>query len=98
MHSATATSPAGKSVAATKVSTARIAHRDPLIVQWGLTLAAVATIGVLIVVPVVNVFYQAFANGLSTYWNNLWHDPDTLSAIGLTLLVAPIAVVANLIF
>ena len=75
-----------------------IARRDPLFVQWGLTLAAVLTIGVLIVVPVVNVFYQAFANGLGEYWKNLVSDPDTLHSILLTLTVAPLAVVANLVF
>ena len=72
--------------------------RDPLVVQWGLTLAAVLVIGVLIVIPVVNVFYQALAGGFSTYWHNLVGDPDTLHAILLTLTVAPVAVVANAIF
>jgi sulfate transport system permease protein len=75
-----------------------IASRDPAVVRWGLTLVAILTIGVLIVVPVVNVFYQAFAGGLVAYWENLVGDPDTLHSILLTLAVAPVAVVANLIF
>jgi sulfate transport system permease protein len=74
------------------------AHRDPLLVQWGLTLLAVLVITVLIVVPVVNVFYQAFAGGIITYWQNLVGDRDTLHSILLTLAVAPVAVVANLVF
>ena len=74
------------------------ARRDPWIVQWGLTFAAVAVIVVLIVIPVVNVFYQAFADGPVAYWNNIVSDQDTLHAIGLTLIVAPVAVVANVIF
>ncbi len=49
-------------------------------------------------VPVVNVFYQAFGGGVKVYWNNLFHDRDTLSAILLTLTVAPVAVVLNVIF
>jgi sulfate transport system permease protein len=77
---------------------ATVAHRDPLVVQWGLTLLAVLVITVLIVVPVVNVFYQAFAGGIATYWENLVGDQDTLHSILLTLLVAPVAVVANLVF
>jgi sulfate transport system permease protein len=75
-----------------------VARRDPLVVQWGLTLFALSTIGLLIVVPVVNVFYQAFASGLAAYWQNLFGDPDTRHSILLTLTVAPVAVVLNLIF
>ena len=44
----------------------------------GLTLLAVATIVLLIVVPVVNVFYQALADGLPAYWDNLVDDRDTV--------------------
>jgi sulfate transport system permease protein len=53
---------------------------------------------VLIVVPVANVFYQALAPGIGTYLDNLFNDRDTLHSILLTLLVAPVAVVANIIF
>ena len=67
-------------------------------VRWGLTLMAVGVISLLIVVPVVSVFAQALARGPLVYWNNLVADPDTRSAIGLTLLVAPVAVVLNLVF
>ncbi len=74
------------------------AQRDPWIVQWGLTLVAVLTIGVLIVVPVAYIFYEAFADGFAAYWNNLTKDPDTWHAIGLTLLVTPIALVLNVVF
>ena len=81
-----------------KRAPAAFAHRDPPVVQWGLTLLAVLVITILIVVPVVNVFYQAFASGIATYWQNLVGDKDTLHSILLTLLVAPVAVVANLVF
>jgi sulfate transport system permease protein len=73
-------------------------RRDPWVVQWGLTLTAVAVIVVLIVIPVVSVFYQAFADGPAAYWDNIANNPDTLHSIGLTLVVAPVAVVANVIF
>ena len=83
---------------ATRSQASRALGSDPPAVQWGLTLAAVGTIGVLIVVPVVSVFYQALADGLPAYWQNLVGDPDTLHSILLTLCVAPVAVVANLVF
>jgi len=75
-----------------------IARRDPVWVRWTLILFAVGSLTLLIVVPVVNVFYQALAPGLRGYFNNLVGDPDTLHAIGLTLIIAPIAVTANLVF
>jgi ABC-type sulfate transport system permease subunit len=57
------------------------ARRDPLAVQWGLTLAALSTIALLIVVPVVSVFFQALADGPAAYWENLVGDSDTLHSI-----------------
>jgi sulfate transport system permease protein len=56
------------------------------------------SLGVLIVVPVANVFYQALAPGLSAYLSNLVSDANTRHAILLTLIVAPIAVIANIVF
>ncbi len=38
------------------------------------------------------------AGGIGAYWHNLVGDRDTLHAILLTLIVAPVAVVANLVF
>jgi sulfate/thiosulfate transport system permease protein len=71
---------------------------EPWLVRWGLTLAALAVLTVLVIVPVVNVFYQALSRGVAVYWQNLFSDPDTRHAILLTLTVAPSAVLANLIF
>ena len=75
-----------------------VARRDPPVVQWTLTFVAIATISILIVIPLVNVFYQALASGLTAYWQNLVGDRDTLHSILLTLVVAPVAVVLNLVF
>lgn len=55
-------------------------------------------VGILIVVPVVNVFYQAFSEGIHTYWKNLTEDEDTRHAMWLTLCVAPLAVALNVVF
>ncbi len=74
------------------------AQDDPPAVRAALILATVAVMGFFVVIPLVNVFVQAFANGPRVYWQNLFGDPDTLHSIGLTLKVASVAVVLNLVF
>jgi sulfate/thiosulfate transport system permease protein len=74
------------------------AHRhDPWVVRWGLTLAAILVLTVLVIVPVVNVFSQALGRGVAAYWHNLFGDPNTRHAVLLTLIVAPSAVLSNLV-
>jgi sulfate transport system permease protein len=84
--------------AAAPARTAQRAHEDPAWVRWTLVTAALLIMSVLIVIPLVNVFYQAFADGVGAYWNNLVGDPDTRHSVLLTLMVAPTAVVANIVF
>src|SRR4051794_16708006 len=72
-------------------------RQDPWYVRWTLTLAALAVLTVLVIVPLVAVFANAFAGGLRVYWENLT-DPDTRRSILLTLAVAPTAVALNLAF
>src|SRR5439155_1528159 len=74
------------------------AYDDPPAVKAALILAAVAVMAFFVVVPLVNVFVQAFAGGVGVYWRNLVADADTLHSIKLTLIVAPIAVGSNLVF
>ncbi len=76
----------------------RQAQQDPAWVRWGLTLAVLAVVGVLVVIPVVNIFAEALSEGVGVYWKNLFADPDTRQSIILTLTVAPIALAANLLF
>ena len=71
---------------------------EPLWVQRLLIGAALTVVGVLIVIPVANIFVCAFQEGVGGYFRNLLGDPDTRHAIGLTLFVAPVAVVLNVIF
>jgi sulfate/thiosulfate transport system permease protein len=76
-------------------------HRDvtqekPL-VQLLLIIAVTLFLGIFLVLPLVIVFVEAFRNGFQTYLAALG-DPESLAAIRLTLLVAAIAVPANLIF
>lgn len=78
--------------------TRRAAQQDPQLVRWALIVAAVGVLGLLVIVPVVNVFHQAFSAGIGTYVDNLFGDPDTRHAIVLTLTVVPVAVVLNVLF
>ncbi len=52
---------------------------------------------VFVVLPLVVVFTQAFSRGVAAYFSAL-SDPEALSAIRLTLLVAAISVGLNLVF
>jgi sulfate transport system permease protein len=74
------------------------AQRDHWFVRWSLTLAALGSITLLVVIPLVHVFCQALAQGLRAYWENLVASAETMHSIVLTLTVAPIAVLANLVF
>jgi sulfate transport system permease protein len=76
----------------------RRAQEDPAWVRYGLIALTLGVVGVLVVVPVANVFAGALSEGVGTYWKNLVADADTRSAILLTLTVVPIALVANVVF
>lgn len=84
-----------EAIAVTRI---RRAQQDPAWVRWGLTLFALAVVGVLVVIPIVNVFAEALSAGIGVYWKNLFLDPDTRQSIILTLTVVPVALVANLVF
>jgi sulfate transport system permease protein len=53
--------------------------------------------GVLVILPLVTVFHDAFAKGLAVFLSKL-HEPDALAAIRLTLVVAAISVPLNAVF
>lgn len=72
--------------------------RDPSWVRIPLTLLALAVLGVLIVIPVVSVFANALADGFTDYVRHLLLDHETRHSILLTLLIAPLSVLANIIF
>ncbi|KAA0017760.1 sulfate ABC transporter permease subunit CysW [Salinicola corii] len=58
---------------------------------------ALALTTLFLLLPLVAIFAQALMSGIDVYWQNL-SNAYTLSAIGLTLLVAAITVPVNLIF
>lgn len=66
-------------------------------VQWSLTAAALAFLGLFLVVPLVAVFDEALSKGVRFYLASL-ADPDARAAIVLTLTVAIIAVPSNVVF
>ncbi len=62
-----------------------------------LVLASVAVMAVLVLLPLIVVFHDAFARGVSGYLAAV-REPDAIAAIKLTLLVAAIAVPLNAVF
>ncbi|WP_217518221.1 sulfate ABC transporter permease subunit CysW [Vibrio metschnikovii] len=66
-------------------------------VKWSLIGLALFWVTLLLVIPLVSIFQQAFASGLSAYIGHLL-EPDTRHAISLTLLVALLTVPINLVF
>jgi sulfate transport system permease protein len=73
------------------------ATSEPPLVRLGLILFSALLLAVLVGLPVLAVFAEAFSRGVATYWQSL-SAPDARAAIRLTLTVAVIAVPANLIF
>ncbi|MDX8523489.1 sulfate ABC transporter permease subunit CysW [Mesorhizobium sp. MSK_1335] len=66
-------------------------------VRITLTIVTLVFLGVFLLLPLIIVFKEAFAKGVSAYLASL-SDADTRSAIRLTLLVAAISVPLNLVF
>jgi sulfate/thiosulfate transport system permease protein len=65
--------------------------------RWGLRVAALGYLALLLVLPVGLVFWRTFEHGFGPVWEALT-NPDALHALWLTLLVALIAVPANTVF
>ena len=70
---------------------------ESTVTKWVLITLALAFSFVFLLLPLINVFAQAFAHGWAHYWRSL-AEPDALSAIRLTLLVAAISVPLNVLF
>lgn len=66
-------------------------------VQWLLIGIALLFIGLVVVLPLVSVFVEAFRKGADMYIKALI-EPDALSALKLTLIIALVAVPVNTIF
>ena len=71
--------------------------KDPALVRWTLTGLAVAALALIIVLPLAAVFVQAFEKGWQAYRDAIV-QPETVSAIELSLLAVGISVPLNLLF
>jgi len=74
-----------------------IASHEPTWVRRLLIGLAIAWIAAIVVLPLITVFAQAFAQGGKAYLQAIWSD-DTRYAVKLTLLVAVIVVPINTLF
>ncbi len=78
-----------------------VRHREvttePRAVRIVLIAVAVVFLGFFLLLPLVTVFVEALRSGFAAYFTALG-DKDALAAIRLTLLIAAIAVPANLVF
>ncbi len=70
---------------------------EPRLVRGIIIAIAVIFLTIFVVLPLVVVFAQAFSKGVGAYFAAL-SDPEALSAIRLTLMVAAISVSLNLVF
>ncbi len=65
--------------------------------KYAILLGGIGYLAVLVLLPVIAVFIEAFRQGLAVYWRAIM-DPDALAAVRLTFLVAAIAVPLNMFF
>jgi len=70
---------------------------DPAWVRWTVIAGSVLFLALFVVLPLINVFAQAFSKGVETYVAAL-SDADTLAAIRMTLLAAGTSVALNVVF
>jgi sulfate transport system permease protein len=70
---------------------------EPFLIRWLLVATALLFLTLFLFVPLAAVFSEAFSKGWETYLAAL-REPDTWSAIKLTVLVAAISVPLNLVF
>jgi sulfate transport system permease protein len=73
------------------------ARADPTPMRWAIIGITIAFLTLFVLVPLANVFAQAFSKGLDAYFTAIG-NPDALAAIELTLIVAAISVGLNLVF
>ena len=70
---------------------------ESAVTRWVLITVAVGFLALFLALPLLAVFSEALRRGLDAYLA-AFDDPDTQSSIGLTLLIAAIAVPLNLVF
>ena len=73
------------------------ATREPNWVKWSILILSLAFFGLFLLLPLVSVFTEALRKGFAVYIQAIT-QPDTLSAMRLTLLAAAIAIPLNVVF
>ncbi|MBS0263032.1 MAG: sulfate ABC transporter permease subunit CysW [Planctomycetes bacterium] len=73
----------------------RMVATEPAWLRFLLIGSTIGIVAGIIVIPMIFVFYKAFANGFSTYWENLFGNAEARHAIKLTLIVALASVAIN---
>lgn len=73
------------------------ASDEPTVIKWLLISIAAFWAALLLVLPLISVFTEAFSHGWSAYWKAL-KDPSTIAAIRITVSLAAIVVPLNCIF
>jgi len=73
------------------------ALRAPLGTRAVLMLVALTYVGVMLLLPLGAVLFEALRKGIGLWWAAI-SDPDARSAIRLTLIVAAISVPLNTVF
>src|SRR3982750_2912821 len=82
---------------ASRIAAARDLLNEPRPIRFIIVALAISFLTIFVVLPLVVVFASAFSKGISAYLAALT-EPEALSAIRLTLLVAAISVTLNLVF
>ncbi len=77
--------------------TASRGREDPPVMRLLLIGMSMVFLAVFLILPLANLFYQAFAKGWTHYWQAL-NAPNSHSAMRLTFLVAAITVPLNTVF
>jgi sulfate/thiosulfate transport system permease protein len=72
-------------------------HTEPPWMRVGLIAVSVGFVGILILLPVISVFTEAFRKGVGVYFASIT-DPLALAALRLTLLTAGVTLAFNLVF
>lgn len=69
-------------------------------IPWGqllLNLIGLSFLGIVVVFPLTNIFYQALSQGITAYWTSI-QTPEALHAISLTLIITLVTVPLNTAF
>lgn len=74
----------------------RASEESPL-AKWTLISLALGFVFIFLLLPLLNVFYQAFSRGVGAYFAAI-RDEDSMAAIKLTLLVTAISTPLNVVF